>query len=369
MKEKKFGTVVGICLLAASILLTFNSPVRAQDRPGLMIYGDVDAQPMGVDNNVYPNASDSGAIRKVVAGLIPDQSYGWRGIMWDTGSNGDVNGDDVVNVIDATLITRYAVFIESTFANSPTTLVPVSVTVYNGDSQVIPGNTATMMPGEKADLLLEVRNTTGGLVANALLQYVLSAAPPGVTMNGLGVGVPTDLWSDNTMIDPETRGPEFGQITVTVSTDLTTPSGTTRVDIICPGITALSPFIPILGQRPGGVAALDPVFFELTIGAPEVTITMPTDGSLISTSVTDVTVTTTAAVGNSIYLRIDGVDHPEIFHVVDNADWVAEKEWYEFIIPNVDLWATTPGDHWVQLIAVIEATGAMSNIVNIYTEL
>ncbi|UCD85360.1 MAG: hypothetical protein JSU92_03970, partial [Deltaproteobacteria bacterium] len=259
-------------------------------------------------------------------------------------------------------------FLESTFANSPTTLITLSVTVYNGASQVIPGNTATMMPGEKAALLLEVRNTTGGLVANALLQYVLSAAPPGVTMNGLGVGVPADLWSDNTMIDPETRGPEFGQITVTVSTDLTTPSGTARVDIICPGITALGA-LPVLGYRPGGVAALYPVFFELTIGSLEVTITMPTDGSIISTSVTDVTVTTTAAVGNTIYLRIDGVDHPEISHVVDNADWVAEKEWYEFIILNVDLWATTPEEHWVQLIAVIEATGATSNIVDVYPEL
>ncbi len=365
MKEKKFRTVAGFCLLVASILLMFNSPVGAVDRPGLMIYGDVDAQPMGIENNVYPNASDAAIIRAIEAGVITDSP---RGSLWDTGLFGDVNGDDVINVIDATLIMRYSVFYESTFANSPTALVPVSITVYDGAPQVIPGNTATMMPGERADLLLEVRNTTGGLVGNALLQYVLSAAPPGVTMNDLGVGVPTDLWSDNTMIDPETRGPEFGQITVTVSTDLTTPSGTARVDIICPGISTLSG-IPILGHRLGGVAAIDPVFFELTIGVLEVTITMPTDGSLISTSVTDVTVTTTAAVGNNIYLRIDGVDHPEILHVVDNADWVAEKEWYEFTIPNVDLWATTPEEHWVQLIAVIEATGAMSNIVDVYTEL
>ena len=101
----------------------------------------------------------------------------------------------------------------------------------------------------------------------------------------------------------------------------------------------------------------------------DIHITSPADGTLISTTVTDVTVTTTAVVGNTIYLQIDGVDHPEISHVVDNADWNPAKGWYEFTIPNVDLWIDTPGDRWVTLISIIEATGGMSNIVNIYTDI
>ncbi|UCD85512.1 MAG: hypothetical protein JSU92_04800, partial [Deltaproteobacteria bacterium] len=92
-----------------------------------MIYGDVDTQALGPLSNVYPTAYDAAIIRAIKTGVITDSS---RGSLWDTGLFGDVNGDNVVNVIDAMLITRYTAFLESTFANSPTTLVPVSVTVY-----------------------------------------------------------------------------------------------------------------------------------------------------------------------------------------------------------------------------------------------
>ena len=364
MKGKKIGILTGICLLAVGIMLVA-SPAVAQDRPGQMIFGDVDMQAMGVENNVYPNANDA-------ANIAAWATYGWdtpRGSAWFSGSNGDVNGDDIVDAADAALILRYSMFQTTTMPNSPVVLVPLSLTIYDGTPVTTPGNTVGgVLPGDTVDLLLEVQNAGANPLANAYVQYFLDTilAPPGVTMEGLGAGVTTNIWTNNIMTAVSTPGPSYGQIIVTVESDLllTPPGSIAQINIICPGITVLSGGIPILGHRPVGVAPLVDAFFQIQYGAPTIVITDPVDGQTFCTSIADVTVTTVAAVGSTIALRVDGVT--QYTHIIVGGDWGPTYATYTWV--GVDFFITNPVDGPHSLLAAIDGQGVTSLPVNVIVD-